>query len=591
MRRQLLTPLILSLVPLMGPALVAQEGPPNDYLFSEVIEVQLVNVEVWVTDAKDRPVMGLTATDFEILEDGRPVEISHFAEIQPDAAPVSGVTRTAAVAPAAPESVQGTEPEPATDPSHLVIYFDDLHLSPSGRKRAIKDLAEFLTEGHVPPERVLILSQNNSLKTEATFGSSWAELDAALARIEKTLPRGRLMESEKRLAIQNLQDLWKWAREVAGSRPVGNSADAACDIFVPRAVSDVEAYAAESRERIAVTLDHLASTASFLTGIPGVKTLIYVSDALERAPGTDLIRFISDLCPVNTDTPMFLLSDELSQDFRGLTRHANANRVTIYSLQTSGLKSNFLMGAEQRGLETRALAGSFDVALRMSEREGLSTLAAETGGRAIFNTNTFDDDLLAIAREMSSYYSLAYEPPHGGDEREHEIRVRLKSKNLRARHRRGYRDKNADLRMTERLQGAVYLGLVDNPLGVRLGAGTVSPGGKDLMVFSLHVLVPAEKIVFLPQGEGVIAQVSVQVSTRNTKDQKGIFDHRAYRINWDTQSDQEMVSLVMDLEVPPGVHLLAVGVRDDATRETSFVSTTVEVHGAAGTAGAAGTSY
>jgi hypothetical protein len=39
-----------------------------------------------------------------------------------------------------------------------------------------------------------------------------------------------------------------------------------------------------------------------------------------------------------------------------------------------------------------------------------------------------------------------------------------------------------------------------------------------------------------------------------------------------------MVNLVMDLEVPPGVHLVAVGVRDDATRDTSFVSTTVEVH-------------
>jgi hypothetical protein len=79
----------------------------------------------------------------------------------------------------------------------------------------------------------------------------------------------------------------------------------------------------------------------------------------------------------------------------------------------------------------------------------------------------------------------------------------------------------------------------------------------------------------------VTAQLCVQVSTRNTVDQKGFFDHRAYRINWKTESDQEVVALAIDLEVPPGVHLVAVGVRDDATQITSFVSTTVEVHPAA----------
>jgi hypothetical protein len=222
---------------------------------------------------------------------------------------------------------------------------------------------------------------------------------------------------------------------------------------------------------------------------------------------------------------------------------------------------------------------SFDAAMRTSERAGLSTLAAETGGRTIFNTNTFGEALLDVARDMSSYYSLAYIPPHGGDEAEHDIEVRVKDKALRARHREGYRDKSANVRMTERLQGAVYLGLVENPLDVRLAAGAISPDGKGTFLrLPLHILIPADRVVFLPREGGVSAQISVQVSTRNTVDQKGVFEHRAYRINWRTDSDQEMVNLVMDLEVPPGVHLVAVGVRDDATRDTSFVSTTVEVH-------------
>ena len=155
--RQIL--LASSLLLMIVLALGAQVGPPDDYLFTEMIDVQLVNVEAWVTDAQDRPVTGLTAEDFEILEDGRAVEISHFAEIQNGQPVISGVTRTLVEESAVP----APEPTVQVDPSHLVIYFDELHLSPSGRRQAIEDLVDFLAEGHVPPERVLLLSQDNTL--------------------------------------------------------------------------------------------------------------------------------------------------------------------------------------------------------------------------------------------------------------------------------------------------------------------------------------------------------------------------------------------------------------------------------------------
>jgi VWFA-related protein len=555
-------------------ALIPQEDAVN-YQFTDVIDVQLVNVEVWVTDAKDRPVNGLTVDDFEILEDGKPVDITYFAEVHEDKPVVSSLERALAESPG--EEKQA--PAPTVEPSHLVIYFDQLHLLPASRKQAIEDIRTFLANESVPPERVLILSQDRNLRTEVTFGSSWLELEEALIRIGKELPRGGLMASEKRLAIKSLQDLWKWALDVASQRPEGDTVEAACDMFLPRALPDIETYALESRDRIQTSLDHLASTASFLTGISGVKTLLYISDALERAPGSDLVNLINDYCPVQQKPPLFLLSDELSQAYRALTRHANANRVTIYSLQTEGLSSGFTTGAEQASGVGYRGSITFDTAKRMSERDGLSNLATETGGRAVFNQNEFNAELAAIAREMSTYYSLAYEPPHGGDQREHEIEVRLTNKGLKARHRRGYRDKNQDERMTERLQAAVYMGLVENPLGVRLGAGTVTVKDAETLTLPLHILVPAEKIVFLPTDEGMSAQLSVQVSTRNTVDQKGLFEHRAYRVNWKTGSDQETVALKMDLEIPPGVHLVAVGVRDDATRDMSFVSTTLEIHG------------
>ena len=564
----------MALLPAPGGGLAAQH--PEPYRFGEVVDVQLVNVEAWVTDGRGAPIKGLSAADFEIFEDGKPVEISHFAEIDGDRQVLRSVERVLAAAdPEAPP----LEP-PAVDPSHLVLYFDQLHLKPAGRNRLIDDLRDFLAAERVPAERVLILNQDQGLRTEVTFGSTWLEIDAALDRIAKTAPAGGRVEMEKRLALRRMQEIWNLGKDRASAASF-DVTEELCQYFVPRAVSEVELYASESRERISVTMDHLASAASFLTGLPGVKTLLYLSDSLERSPGSDLLRFINGLCPVQMEKPLFIVSDELGPAFRRLTRHANANRVTIYSLQAGGLEGSFIGTASQQALESHAIR-ELDTAVRISERDGLSNLAAETGGRAVFNRNDFDTELTEIAREMESYYSLAYEPPHGGDELEHEIEVRVKGRNLRLRHRRGYRDKGPDVRMTERLEGAVYLGLVDNPMGVRLGAGDVRGAGKGRVTVPLHVILPAESVAFLPEDGWVVAHLSVQVATRNTKNDKGIFEHSAFRVRRSTATDRELVSVMMELNLPAGVHLVAVGLRDDATRESSFVTTTLQLQTSAG---------
>ena len=480
-----------------------------------------------------------------------------------------------------PEAAAPAPPAPpAVDPNHLVIYFDQLHLKPAGRNRLIGDLRDFLAAERVPPERVLILNQDYGLRTEVTFGSSREEIDAALERIAKTAPAGGRVEMEKRLAIQRMQAIWRACKERGGAGGQTGGADP-CECFVPQAGKEIELFARESRERISVTMDHLASAASFLTGVPGVKTLLYLSDSLERSPGrrpADLHRRylpgadrVAGVHPLRTSS---------AAPFVELTRHANANRVTIYSLQAAGLEGSFIGSAAQGTVEQQGTRG-LDTAVRFNERDGLSNLAAETGGRAIFNRNDFDVELTNIALEMASYYSLAYEPLHGGDELEHQIEVRVKDRKLEVRHRQGYRDKNPDVRMTERLEGAVYLGLVDNPMGVRLGAGDLRDGGKGrVTVPAAHHGAGGESSPFCPTSESLAAHLSVQVGTRNTRNDKGIFEHSAFRIRRAADDETEMVGVVMEVTLPAGVHLVAVGLRDDATRESSFVTTTLELRAA-----------
>ena len=51
-------------------------------VFVESVHVNVVNVDVRVTDKKGNPVEGLTIDDFEIFEEGRPVQISNFYVIE-----------------------------------------------------------------------------------------------------------------------------------------------------------------------------------------------------------------------------------------------------------------------------------------------------------------------------------------------------------------------------------------------------------------------------------------------------------------------------------------------------------------------------
>ena len=50
--------------------------------FFETVDVNVVNVEVFVTDKKGNPIRGLTADDFEILEDRRPVKLTNFYAVE-----------------------------------------------------------------------------------------------------------------------------------------------------------------------------------------------------------------------------------------------------------------------------------------------------------------------------------------------------------------------------------------------------------------------------------------------------------------------------------------------------------------------------
>jgi VWFA-related protein len=546
--------------------------------FGDVVDVQLVNVEVWVTDRKGNPISGLTAADFEVLEDGEPVAVSYFSEL----GGASLETRAKGDEIALLEEQAGSEPSPSPaepavarqeerqEPGHMVIYFDELRLSLSSRKRVVADVGQFLESGQLAAERILILRQDDNLYIEAPFGSSAEEIAQAMVNLAQPKARSTLESKEKDLVAKQLLDEWDIARQASAGDP--------CLQYVPSSLASIDNYASRSQGLITSTIDKLAEISTFLAGIDGVKTLVYIGDSLELSPGSDLKRFVDAICPLrNYGYSSVLKPLTLGNPLNNLTRHANANRVTFYTLQSSGLRSDSVYGADRGHGNQVAAMRILDRERRLNERDGLVFLAKETGGRAVINRGHFQGELENITRDMSAYYSLAYTPLHGGDGREHKIKVRVGVAKTKVRHRMSYLDKSSDERMTENVQSALYLGEVRNPLAARLGAGEVRANGKAGFTVPLHILVPIDKIVFLPQDGVEVARLRLQIATRDYKNGDVSFQGKVFRATRPSV-EQEHLDFVLDLELEGGNYDVAVGLRDEASRETSYVRTALGIN-------------
>lgn len=596
---------IFSAVLAVGIAAVAraQNAPeaPSSVPFAETVDVEIVNVDVWVASAEGDAVTGLGPSDFELRHDGGAVSIDHFTEV-----------RSGALVPAsAGGSSGGAEPgDPAeVRSSHVVVYFDQSRLHPTNYPPLISGLREFLDTEDVDPEQVLIVRQDQSLFIEAPFGSSRQELEAALGKLSKATASGAELQTEVEQALQEIRRSWEQNQDIAASASVGiasipqstpggsttgvpgggpratvggvgtGGGSDACGSFLGQIQPILSSWARSRGARAAVTLSNLSDVASFLAGLPGVKTLIYLSDGLDTNPGSALASYAAGFCPSGSTQ---LLSsarfEEMTPRFLELTRHANSNRVTVYALQATGLESPRI-GSASRGRRARGASrrsgGSFELSQRSNNRRGLELIADETGGRTVLNQNDFGSELRSIARESRTYYSLGYEPPAGSAVRDHRIEVRLRDKSLTARYRRGYLEKDRSQWLTERIEGALNLGLTDNPLEVRLGAGTVAAGAEGSYRMPLLVMVPAERLAFLPRGEGHVAEVIVRVMTRAMDSSSlSVFD-KTFQVKG-APGVTGLAQLAVELELSGGAHLTAVGVQDAGSREASFVSTTLQ---------------
>ena len=86
--------------------------------------IDFVRVDVIVSDKKAQPVTNLTETDFEVLEDGKPVKIEQFRLIK-----VDGNAKPGGPPPKQIRNRNDEELEAARDDVRIFVFFmDDYHV-------------------------------------------------------------------------------------------------------------------------------------------------------------------------------------------------------------------------------------------------------------------------------------------------------------------------------------------------------------------------------------------------------------------------------------------------------------------------------
>jgi VWFA-related protein len=612
------------------PALAARQPTPATPMtpsFGETMEVNVVNVDVYVTDKQGKRVSGLKKGDFEVLEDGKRVEIINFDALQDGVEAGAGGVAPQALAPTAAAQA----PRSPDDAWSLVVFIDDSNLQAAHRARALQQLGEFLTRQLRPGDRVMLATFDMGLHVRVPFTSDFTALDRGLAEVSKLTAHGEEHGRDRRQAIDTIMTIQK-----------DSLTDPTDPVPCPQnIVTPAHAYAGARRQEVLRSLNALTVLVNSLSGVPGRKAVLHVSDGIPLTPGEEVFQYLAEICgghgnggigtsaslsSSNTgrDTrlgeggvtsggysdddanqvfdvaalkadsyrgvsqaPMDAQTYSVAKNLEALAAHANANRVTLYTLQASGVQGTDASDASFGPGERLQQFPSIGTLLRASLRDSLQLLADETGGRAILNANQFLPDLSRMREDFSTLYSLGIAPAHNGDGREHKLIVKVKRPDLRLRYRQSYRDKPVLERSVDRTLAALYYGIEENPLEVAVEIGDQSPAAGGQYSVPIRLRIPIFKLAILNQGEAYQGKLRLLVAIRDEEGGTSPVHQVEVPLNIPRREVLNAMGQYyvynLTLNMKPGLQHVAVAVRDDLGATTSYLSRPVAV-GAPGTA-------
>jgi VWFA-related protein len=458
--------------PATAPAAAISNAPVTGTVLHA--QSRLVVLDVEVTD-HDKPVKGLDRSRFHVFEDGHEVPISSFEENEPPA------SVEIAKAPTLPPDTYSNVPVYPESSAVNVLLLDALNTPMGDQEQVRRQMVAYLSTIK-PGTALAIFTLSSRLRMVVGFTTDVTKLKQALEN-KKPIARSSA-DVGASSSESNSASLVQSASSIATSNDPGTMWLVG---QIMQFAADTRAY--ETDQRVTMTLDALSELARYLTAIPGKKNLIWFSGSfpIGLSPNAMISTQIKDV-------------RDYSIDAQRTSALLSAARVAVYPVDARGLMTAPTVDssytpplATLQGAATPVANDNNTFTMQTSQDQGtMSTIAAETGGRAYTNSNGLKDAVEKIVAEGSSYYAVSYVPPegtggkHGDDFRK--VEVKVDGGKYQLSYRRGY-----------------YTDAANNPADDTGGASGTGGAPGPMAAAALLGAPPSTQIVFqarvLPEGD------------------------------------------------------------------------------------------
>ena len=569
---------VIFLAESMSIGLQAQSQPTEPPVPTIRVNTHLVLVDVVVTDKSGKRVQGLKAEDFTLQEKGKNQKISIFT---------SAAENKQAAAPKLPPGIYSNKPEYRSPGGPVVVILLDAVNTPfKDQAYARQQMLEFVRNQYKPGQKAAVLTLTGSLGVLQDFTD---DPDVLLAALKSYKPMPTEQESSPTVTPR--------PPSVAQGRETTSGNINTTDVTSERILRFQQVQVAYVEERrMQMTLEGMRGLARFLGGIPGRKSVIWVTAdfpfnlipdnrAVTDAELAESLPTISQLSLGTRSSGAVANSQRNShaQEIRDAAAQLSSAQIAIYPIDARGLISGMEGGMGDvparrfQSMDDSALSRISDVT---ASQEAMKEMARETGGIAYVNQNEIKQGVALAMDDSLAYYTIGYYPDDKKwDGKYRSIKIKVNRDGTDARYRKGYfavdpaelKDRKAEQEVAEALQDQAPATLVTfsaqiKPAGKGLGVdflvdpSTISAedasGGKKINM----VLYAA---MFSPDGK-MLGNKSMKVDQT--------FDADTYK-----KILQQGMLLHIDLDQAPGKNNeVRMAVRDNRTGNVGTLTAPVQ---------------
>ena len=420
---------------------------------------QVVALDVVVTDSRGNTVKNLPREDFQVREDGKPETISYFDEVQSHAEAESATQQNEVT----PNIFTNEFPAHDTQSVTLILY-DLLNTPADQQQRAKEELLKFL-QNKPKESRFALCSLSESLQMIQGFTADDGLLVRA-AKKQKGSLRYSSMQTQDALDQQTIAWLTQGsARLGARGGALGQGARGMLDMVGRMEEEESLRRGRDLNTRAWLTMDAFSQVARYLSAIPGRKSLIWLSGSFPLGifPGVDLRT--SDSTSTSFTEQVKQAVNLLAEshiavypvDVRGLTAYSmlassfnngpdstqpSAASQTPYAPSSETMRLRELGNLSRAGDIGSNLPGGDSPFMEEAMDHGvMDRIAADTGGKAFYNSNGIEQAMAVAMEQQRNYYALSYSPTnkkYDGKFRRINVTLTNGDKKVHVIHRSGY---------------------------------------------------------------------------------------------------------------------------------------------------------